>query len=45
MKVKCFDENTEKDLEGKINAFLSPYPLFICSLLGFLAVAPAEDGK
>ena len=22
MKVKCFDENTEKDLEGKINAFL-----------------------
>ena len=23
MKVKCFDENTEKDLEGKINAFLS----------------------
>lgn len=23
MKVKCFDENTEKDLEQKINAFLS----------------------
>ena len=23
MKVKCFDENTEKDLEEKINAFLS----------------------
>ena len=23
MKVKCFDENTEKELEGKINAFLS----------------------
>ncbi len=23
MKVKCFDENNEKDLEGKINAFLS----------------------
>ena len=23
MKVKCFDENTEKDLEGKINSFLS----------------------
>ena len=22
MKVKCFDENTEKELEGKINAFL-----------------------
>lgn len=22
MKVKCFDENTEKDLEAKINAFL-----------------------
>ncbi len=22
MKVKCFDENTEKDLEQKINAFL-----------------------
>lgn len=22
MKVKCFDENSEKDLEGKINAFL-----------------------
>ncbi len=23
MKVKCFDENTEKDLESKINSFLS----------------------
>lgn len=23
MKVKCFDENTEKELEGKINSFLS----------------------
>jgi len=23
MKVKCFDENTEKDLEAKINAFLA----------------------
>lgn len=23
MKVKCFDENTEKELEEKINAFLS----------------------
>ena len=23
MKVKCFDENTEKDLESKINGFLS----------------------
>ncbi len=23
MKVKCFDENTEKDLEEKINSFLS----------------------
>ncbi len=23
MKVKCFDENTEKELEQKINAFLS----------------------
>lgn len=23
MKVKCFDENHEKDLEGKINAFLN----------------------
>ncbi len=23
MKVKCFDENTEKDLEAKINTFLS----------------------
>ncbi len=22
MKVKCFDENTEKELEGKINSFL-----------------------
>lgn len=22
MKVKCFDENTEKELEAKINAFL-----------------------
>lgn len=22
MKVKCFDENTEKDLEAKINSFL-----------------------
>ena len=22
MKVKCFDENTEKDLEQKINPFL-----------------------
>lgn len=23
MKVKCFDENTEKELEQKINAFLN----------------------
>jgi len=23
MKVKCFDENTEADLEKKINAFLN----------------------
>ena len=23
MKVKCFDENSEKELEVKINAFLS----------------------
>ena len=23
MKVKCFDENTEKELEEKINAFLN----------------------
>lgn len=23
MKVKCFDENTEKDLEQKINLFLA----------------------
>lgn len=23
MKVKCFDENHEKDLEAKINAFLN----------------------
>ena len=23
MKVKCFDENTELELEAKINAFLS----------------------
>lgn len=27
MKVKCFDENTEKELEAKIN-------LFLCSLNG-----------
>ena len=23
MKVKCFDENSEKDLESKINSFLA----------------------
>lgn len=23
MKVKCFDENTEKELEAKINTFLA----------------------
>jgi len=23
MKVKCFDENTEKELEAKINSFLA----------------------
>ena len=22
MKVKCFDENTESELEGRVNAFL-----------------------
>lgn len=39
MKVKCFDENHEKDLEAKINTFLNSFTGDIIDIKYEVAIA------